>query len=121
MSSTMVTIFYSNFSGNCKALFQYIKNFNLMDKLSIKFVNIDNSQMKDVVSKKFSVVPSIVVMVDDEISLYSGDNAFEWFNIFASQKAANEPEPVQSSQQPESKPKTILEMAAELSKARETL
>src|SRR5574344_692658 len=140
-NNIVVTIFYSNNSGNCKALFQYIKNFNLMDKLSIKFINIDNGAMKDIVSKKFSVVPSIVVMIEDEISLYAGDNAFEWFNMFTDSISQNNEEenisheqgPVelkkintvssvlsddQGPQQPEQKqPKTIMEMAAELSKA----
>lgn len=149
-----VTIFYSNYSGNCKALFQCIKNFNLMDKLSIKFINIDNEAMKDIISKKFSVVPSIVVMIEDEISLYTGDNAFEWFNMFTSSTTQQHTEPpdifqeqniegsieskntnssqqktssilsdiAQGSQQPEKKqPKTVMEMAAELSKARESI
>ena len=48
----LVTIFYSNYSGNCKALFQYLKNSNLMNSLSIKFINIDNSSIKEEVLKK---------------------------------------------------------------------
>lgn len=89
-----------------------------MDKLNIKFINVDNVQMKDLVLKKFSVVPSIVVMVEDEISLYSGDNAFEWFNIFMAQNTQVR-EIVENQPENKSPPKTILEMAAELSKARE--
>lgn len=45
----LVTMFYSNYSGNCKALLQLIKNSNLLDQLSIKFINIDNDDIKDVV------------------------------------------------------------------------
>lgn len=104
-----------------------------MDKLNLKFINIDNDTMKEIVAKKFSVVPSIVVMVEDEISLYTGNNTFEWFNIFATTinqekpidikvdssinfelndtKGINEPQ--------EQKTKSILELAAEISKSRE--
>lgn len=85
-----VTIFYSNYSGNCKALLQRINNSNLMDKLSLKFINVDNDIMKSIITRKFSVVPAIVVMIEDEISLYTGDNVFEWFNIFSSSHQANE-------------------------------
>lgn len=133
---TFVTIFYSNYSGNCKALLQLINNANLMDKLSLKFINIDNEEMKNVVMKKFSVVPTIVVMTGDEISLYTGDNAFEWFNIFIGSSSPqnnqilnndiNQPNTLQlpdygPKNPPEDPPKTILELAAELSKARENL
>ena len=83
-SEWLVTLFYSNYSGNCKALLQFIKNTNIMDKLSIKFVNIDNTTIKKIVLKKFTVVPSMVVIKNDEMSLYSGNNVFEWFNIFMS-------------------------------------
>jgi hypothetical protein len=84
----LVTVFYSNSSGNSKALLQFINNSKLMDKLSIKFINIDNNEMKNIIKKKFSVVPSIVVIQGDEISLYVGDNAFEWFNIFMSTQSS---------------------------------
>jgi hypothetical protein len=86
-----VTIFYSNYSGNCKALLQRINNSNLMDKLSLKFINVDNNIMKSIITRKFSVVPTIVVMIEDEISLYTGDNVFEWFNIFVSSHQSSEP------------------------------
>lgn len=140
--SAMLTIFYSNYSGNCKALLQLINNANLMDKLSLKFINIDNEEMKNVVMKKFSVVPTLVVMVGDEISLYTGDNAFEWFNIFIQNGGSSSPQNNQIQNNdinqpntelitqlpdygpkdpPENPPKTILELAAELSKARENL
>ena len=89
--------------------------------------------------KKFSVVPTLVVMVGDEISLYTGDNAFEWFNIFIGSSSPqnnqilnndiNQPNTELITQlpdygpkdPPENPPKTILELAAELSKARENL
>lgn len=80
----IITIFYSNYSANSKALLQLIKNANLTQQLSIKFINIDNSTIKNIVLKKFSVVPSMVVILNDEMSLYSGDNVFEWFHIFMS-------------------------------------
>jgi hypothetical protein len=112
-----------------------------MDKLSIKFINIDNNSMKRIVRKKFSVVPSIVVILEDEISLYTGENAFEWFNIFASNVLRSESEASsrwseseassrwsesEASSRSESEadekiPKSILELASELSKARESL
>lgn len=121
-----VTVFYSNYSGNSKALLQFIKNANLMERLSLKYVNIDNKKMRNEVSKKFSVVPTIVVMVDDEISLYSGDNAFEWFNLLlrpiVEEKNKNEVEKTHLTPLVEDnheKKKTIMELAAELSKERE--
>jgi uncharacterized protein YxeA len=103
-----------------------------MDKLSIKFMNIDNNDIRNVITKKFSVVPTIVVLSNDEISLYAGDNAFEWFNIFVQQQIdyAQQAENIQRTEDTthtqstemmvskESK-KTILELAAELSDARE--
>ena len=135
----LVTVFYSNSSGNSKALLQFINNSKLMDKLSIKFINIDNNEMKNIITKKFSVVPSIVVIQGDEISLYVGDNAFEWFNIFMSTQSSptfpshpnQQPKPEteqlseiasssSSSLTPEPKsPKSIMEIAKELSMARE--
>lgn len=153
----VVTIFYSNYSGNCKALLQRINNSNLMDKLSLKFINVDNDIMKSIITRKFSVVPAIVVMIEDEISLYTGDNVFEWFNIFSSSHQSNEVEqpltetmsekdprikfnhdfenqsvvdnrPKISTQQDNpteptscSKSKSILDIAAEISKAREKI
>ncbi|CCV02178.1 hypothetical protein IIV25_160L [Invertebrate iridovirus 25] len=132
----LVTMFYSNYSGNCKALLQLIKNSNLLDQLSIKFINIDNNDIKDIVLKKFSVVPSIVVIHEDEISLYTGNNAFEWFNMFTSEEALLNPNntsnslntsidhSAQTDEEDEKEsvpdpPKSILELAAEISKGRE--
>jgi hypothetical protein len=129
----VVTIFYSNYSGNCKALLQRIKNSNLMDKLTLKFINIDNDTIKSIIIRKFSVVPAIVVMIEDEISLYTGDNVFEWFNIFSSsfvgQKQPTQSisleKPQDSLQQSKettsSSKKNILDIAAEISKAREKM
>jgi hypothetical protein len=136
-TSPIVTVFYSNYSGNCKALLQSIKSSNIMDNLSIKFINIDNNVMKDVISKKFSVVPTIVVLLADEISLYTGNNAFEWFNMFSSSliedkssnnnnntttdiiPAVSESSPSSSRQTQDTSSKSITELAAEISKARE--
>ena len=131
-NDTFITVFYSNYSGNCKALLQQINNSNIMDKLSIKFMNIDNNVIRNVITKKFSVVPTIVVLSNDEISLYTGDNAFEWFNIFVQQQVDHvqqvettqrtedtihtQSEEIMVSKEPK---KTILELAAELSNARE--
>jgi hypothetical protein len=131
----LVTIFYSNYSGNCKALFQYLKNSNLMNSLSIKFVNIDNSSIKEEVLKKIDVVPAMVVIDNDQASLYSGENAFEWFyqfhSTFATQQSVESNvnlhlQSVEESQssvvqnEPQNaKVKTIMEIAAEISKNRE--
>lgn len=123
----IVTVFYSNESGNSKALLQQINNFNLMDQLSIKFINIDNSEMKNLVIKKFLVVPSIVVLQQDEVSLYTGENAFEWFNMFLEEKQPKEHSETyteglinqNNNQQNNDVPKSILELAAEISKDRE--
>lgn len=122
----LVTVFYSNESGNSKALLQQINNFNLMEELNIKFINIDNNEMRDVVLKKFLVVPAIVVIQHDEISLYTGENAFEWFNMFLEEKQErvnlNQEENVINQEvkdNSEITPKSILELAAEISKDRE--
>ena len=139
-SSRLITIFYSNHSGNCKALLQYIKNMNLKSELSIKYVNIDNEIIKDVIMKKFTVVPAMTVVRNDEISLYTGENVFEWFNSFEASimdqsDSENEVEELEDQSQPsisqvqnndsqhleesQGKKKTIMEIAAELSKARD--
>lgn len=126
---TVVTIFYSNYSGNCKALLQFIKNTHIMDKLTLKFINIDNTDIKNIVLKKFTVVPSMVVLKNDEISLYSGNNVFEWFNIFTSSTVVEDEVHNDAHRASEgttrcdpgaaASPKTIMEIAAEISKARE--
>ena len=72
-----VTLFYSNTSPKCKALLQTIKNLRF--DFTLKFVNIGNERMKSLVLQKFSVVPTIVILDKDEISLYTGENAFDWF------------------------------------------
>ncbi|CCV01827.1 hypothetical protein IIV22_150L [Invertebrate iridescent virus 22] len=120
----LVTVFYSNESGNSKALLQQINNFNLIEQLNIKFINIDNNEIRDIVIKKFLVVPAIVVIQHDEISLYTGENAFEWFNMFLEKKeeSINQEESVFSEEvkdNSENTPKSILELAAEISKDRE--
>jgi hypothetical protein len=137
----MVSVFYSNYSGNSKALLQRIDNRFADGELmpfSVKYVNVDNAQMLNTVSKKIDVVPSIVVLENDQISLYSGENAFEWFNLHTSGLAKPEvrdlrsttpiPEnPVHRSEEEDIKlkvqedgsKKTILEKAAELSQARD--
>lgn len=130
--SRLVTIFFSNHSGNCKALLQYIKNINLSSQISIKYINIDNEIMKDVIKKKFTVVPAMTVVQNDEISLFTGENVFEWFNTFEASlmdemssdddveqfKSQIEPQTTQKSEEPSTK-KSILEIAAEISKARD--
>lgn len=123
-TTPIVTIFYSNYSGNCKALLQRINSSNIMDNLNIKYINIDNNVMRDVITKKFSVVPTIVVLLKDEISLYTGDNAFEWFNIFSSSLEEKEiaseiSDNTMSKKEEDPSSKTIVELAAEISKARE--
>ena len=136
--SRLITIFYSNGSGNCKALLQYIKNLNY--NLSIKYVNIDNDIMKDVIMKKFTVVPAMTVVQNDEISLYTGENVFEWFNLLEAsimeevnhentsdhEESPIEPQnpvsnisSINNGYSEPSKKKSILEIAAELSKARD--
>jgi hypothetical protein len=86
-----VTIFYSNYSGNCKALLQRINNSNLMDKLSLKFINVDNDIIKSIITRKFSVVPAIVVMIEDEIhdtmTMYL--NGLIFFIFSSSQRSKN--------------------------------
>jgi hypothetical protein len=94
--------------------------------------------MKNVITRKFSVVPSIVVIHEDEISLYVGDNAFEWFNIISTPSTsptielANNGDGIErnsstivtrlSSEKKgtqQTSPKSIMEIAKELSMDRE--
>jgi hypothetical protein len=105
---------------------------------------VDNDIIKSIITKKFSVVPAIVVMIEDEISLYTGENVFEWFNIFASSYPPNRTVEELTETTPEvkynhnsenkivtvqqddpepscSKSKSILDIAAEISKAREKI
>lgn len=84
-----VTLFYSNTSPNCKALLQMIKNLRF--DFTLKFVNIDNERMKSLVLQKFSVVPTIVILDKDEISLYTGENAFDWFAQLNNDSESDEP------------------------------
>ena len=122
-----LTIFYSNYSGNCKALLQYIQNLNLMDKLAIKFINIDSDNVRKLIMHKFNQVPAMVATTGDEVSLFVGKDVFEWFNIFEeeSAKVADAiPDPTASTsgtlRAPQSGNKSILELAAEISNERET-
>jgi len=122
-----VTLFYSNYSANCKALIQRIKSLNLRSKLSIKYINIDNKSIRSIVTKKFDVVPTIVVLLNDEVSLYTGTNAFEWFNIFKDNMIEehhieNVPSIVRNEvlqQESTNSKKSVTEIAAEFSKIRE--
>lgn len=131
-NNKLVTLFYSNYSGNCKALLQSINNTHIMDNLSIKYVNIDNDTIKKVILKKFTVVPSIIVLSNNEISLYTGDNVFEWFNIYLSSlpQPSNESNlntvdynqfESDNSKSSPNQSQSIMEKAIELSKAREKL
>ena len=136
-----VTLFYSNESGNCKALIQFLNSVNIMDKLTIKFINIDNKPMRSVVMKKITSVPAITVLNGNQLSLYSGENVFEWFNLYLEIISKKEKESINSTKTdqiehssvkfneplPQSNDthvssttkKSILEIASELSKARE--
>jgi hypothetical protein len=120
-----LTIFYSNYSGNCKALLQYIQNLNLMDKLAIKFINIDSDNVRKLIMHKFNQVPAMVATTGDEVSLFVGKDVFEWFNIFEeeSAKVADAiPDPTERRPIPlgSGGNKSILELAAEISNERET-
>jgi len=128
-----LTIFYSNYSGNCKALLQYIQNLNLMDKLAIKFINIDSDNVRKLIMHKFNQVPAMVATTGDEVSLFVGKDVFEWFNIFEEESAkvadaipdptpTPTPIPLGSGtlRAPQSGNKSILELAAEISNERET-
>lgn len=134
-----VNLFYSNYSPNCKALLQYIKNLQLNKALTIKYINIDNMDIRTMVTKKFNVVPAIIVLLNDEVSLYTGPNVFEWFNLINENKGQIEPindhSPHNSTTEnstenstetsrnnsEESKKKSISEIAAEFSKQREEI
>ena len=122
-----VTLFYSNTSPNCKALLQTIKNLRF--DFNLKFVNIDNERMKSLVLQKFSVVPTVVILDNDEISLYTGENAFDWFaqlnndsesdESVIEEKAAPEERLAIPSGSGTRSTKSLLEIAAELAKERD--
>jgi len=118
-----VTVFYSAYSGNSKALLQFLKHSNLSSIITIKYINIDNDTMREIVSQKISVVPAIVVHLGDQISLYSGENAFEWFNLYTESIKADihqtEKPPVVVETNHEKPKKSVMELAKELSQARE--
>lgn len=105
-----VTLFYSNTSPNCKALLQTIKNLRF--DFTLKFVNIDNERMKSLVLQKFSVVPTVVILDKDEISLYTGENAFDWFAQFQGGWIEEERGTTRST-------KSLLEIATELAEERD--
>ena len=125
-----VTLFYSNTSPNCKALLQTIENLRLGLTL-----NIDNERMKSLVLQKFSVVPAVVILDNDEISLYTGENAFDWFAQLNNDSESDE-SVIEEKATPEEKAapeerlaipsgsgtrstKSLLEIAAELAKERD--
>lgn len=116
-----VTLFYSNTSPNCKALLQTIKNLRF--DFTLKFVNIDNERMKSLVLQKFSVVPTVVILDNDEISLYTGENAFDWFaqlnNDSESDESATPEERLAIPNPTPSGTKSLLEIATELAKERD--
>ena len=128
-----VTLFYSNTSPNCKALLQTIKNLRF--DFTLKFVNIDNERMKSLVLQKFSVVPTVVILDNDEISLYTGENAFDWFAQLNNDSESDE-SVIEEKATPEEKAapeerlaipsgsgtrstKSLLEIATELAKERD--
>ena len=115
----IVTVFYSNYSSNSKALLQFLKQLNLSSIITIKYINIDNSAIKSVVSRKVSVVPAIVVLLGDKISLYSGENAFEWFNLYMETMEEEVVPTVVEKKLEKPKTKSVMELAKELSQARE--
>ena len=117
-----VTLFYSNTSPNCKALLQTIKNLRF--GFTLKFVNIDNERMKSLVLQKFSVVPTVVILDKDEISLYTGENAFDWFAQLNNDSEGSEnDESVPRIDEERSgttrSTKSLLEIATELAKERD--
>jgi thioredoxin-like negative regulator of GroEL len=129
----ILTLFYSNYSSNCKALLQYLNNSKIMEKAAIKFINIDNSEIKRLVEKKFTSVPVLVVINGEDISAYTGKNVFEWFVDFYAEKEKSQTIATEStlpigtklqsepSKVEQTKTKTITELAAEISKGRESI
>lgn len=78
----ILTVFYSKHSGNCKALLQYLRANPIK---GIKYINIDVPDLRNLAQRKFSVVPALVVLRGDTISLFTGENVFEWFAAFNEQ------------------------------------
>ncbi|ABF82060.1 hypothetical protein MIV030L [Invertebrate iridescent virus 3] len=129
-SQPIVNLFYSNFSGNCKALLQYIDNAGITDHIPIKFINVDNPTMRSVVSAKISHVPALVVLQDDQMSLYVAESVWEWFDNYrtpppladgatvdsqASENGEKEAQPTP----PKEGLLTVLELAKQMRKERE--
>lgn len=112
----ILTVFYSKHSGNCKALLQYLKTLQYCNIKGIKYINIDVPELRSLAQRKFSTVPALVVLHGDNISLFTGENVFEWF----AERERQIPLPPLADTNPVSLPaKSIQEMAAEMMKERE--
>jgi thiol-disulfide isomerase/thioredoxin len=115
-----VIVFYSNYSGNCKAFMQLLKNNETELPSNIKYVCVDDTAMRREVSKKIRQVPGLVVLSNNDISLYEGGNAFDWMNDRFTLRAQSENTDYGG---PESNvvatAKSVTEIAAEILKSRE--
>lgn len=126
-----ITVFYSDYSGNCKALLQILNNPSngLRHLGNLRYVNVDSREMRNKILKKFFQVPAIAVVYSKTMSLYLGGNAFDWVERFEQQSGVPEenPTPPASSvadgakpptAEPAAKKKTIVELAAEIEEGR---
>jgi thiol-disulfide isomerase/thioredoxin len=118
-----VIVFYSNYSGNCKAFMQLLKNNETELPSNIKYVCVDDTAMRREVSKKIRQVPGLVVLSNNDISLYEGGNAFDWMNDRFTLRAQSENTDYGGDDGPESNvvatAKSVTEIAAEILKSRE--
>jgi hypothetical protein len=120
MDKPLITVFYSNYSGNCKAFLQLLKNSMVTKTLQIKYINVDNRTIRMEVTKKFTQVPALVVVDQENVSLFLGSNAFDWVEESEQRTgmatALNDETRVVEEK---TTPKTISEQAAEILKSRQ--
>lgn len=77
-----ITIFFSNFDGDCKRLSDLIRNGNNSLSKIIKPVCIDYKEIHDIITTstniKISTVPTLLVENNNQIELYEGNESFEY-------------------------------------------
>lgn len=118
-----VTLFYSDYSGNCRAFMQILHNpTNRLERLvNVRCVNVDNQAMRTKILKKFFQVPAVVVVYAKTVSLYLGENAFDWLEQFEQLPDDDEfsdNESTKTVDESTKAKKTIVELAAEIEKGR---
>lgn len=80
-----ILIIYSNYSKKCKKFLSALNKDPIIDVNKINKLCIDNTTIRNVVTKHIKVVPAVMVKNDQDIDLYEGDEAYEWLDSFSEQ------------------------------------